>query len=266
MIAAIVGTLSLVPDMGYLARISASGLTVLILTFLTIAGYATSPSVLVNAEPLSLWPENDMTGVSHWFGCVVFGFGVVPLTYNYYESMAQPQLLTKATAAALFGTACLYILIGSGLLMLYYPVDGDILEKLPTDGLVPFVVRLAMIAVAVFTLPLLVLPCGLILEGKLLSSTSKTKQAVVRYSICILCAFISVVVPSFVYVLSFVGCFCVGIVGFVIPPILHISILRKDVLASKAVLALDVVMLIWGIAATCITSLYTFRKLYSDIL
>lgn len=262
-IALTIGTLSLVPDLGYLAKASAFGLAVLGFTFVVIAAYAT-PS---NAHEfnLNLWPQDGMTGVSNWFGCVVFGFGVVPLTYNYYESMAQPQHLAKATAVALLGVSLCYILIGCGLLWLYYPVQGDILEQLPTDGFVPLFVRLAMIVVVVLTCPLIVLPCGMILEGKLLSTTTKTMQAVIRYSICVLCAIISVSIPSFVYVLSFVGCFCVALVGFVIPPLLHIAlVLQYDSTAPIAGLVLDFAMLAWGVAATIISSTYTFRKLQSS--
>lgn len=282
-IAAIVGTLSLVPDVGYLSKISASGLTVLALTFVTIAGYAvvfpsehgTHDSTY---QPLQLWPENGLSGVSRWFGCVVFGFGVVPLTYNFHESMAQPQQLVKASTVALIGTACSYVMIGCGLLTLYYPVNGDILEKLPTTGIVPLVIRVAMIVVVLFTAPLIVLPCGLILEGKLQSSSGKTKQVIVRYSICIVCALTSVVIPGFVNVLSFVGCFSVALVSFVFPPLIHISLLLRSkeedsscnvtgtaTCATSAITAdliLDVAMLTWGIAATVISSIYTFRKLF----
>lgn len=286
-IAAIVGTLSLVPDMGYLAKISASGLAVLVLTFVTIAGYAfmEPPSHDASQHPttttttlMNVWPENGMSGVSHWFGCVVFGFGVVPLTYNFYESMARPHQLIQASAVALTGTACLYVSIGCGLLMLYYPVEGDILEKLPTAGFVPLMIRLAMIVVVLFTAPLIVLPCGMILEGKLLpqQQSNKTGQAVIRYSICIVCALTSVMVPSFVDVLSFVGCFSVALVSFVVPPMLHISLVAQtknstttdtssnNTSTSTAAIILDVAMLLWGIAATVISSTYTFRKLFDD--
>ena len=179
-IALVVGTLSLVPDLGYLSKASASGLVVLGFTFATIAVYAKPSNV--HGPHLNLWPHDGMTGASNWFGCVVFGFGVAPLTYNYYESMAQPQYLTNATAVALLGVALCYMLIGCSLLSLYFPVQGDILQQLPIDELVPLLVRLAMIVVVVLTSPLIVLPCGLILEKKLMSNpTKQMKRAKCMY-------------------------------------------------------------------------------------
>jgi len=169
---------------------------------------------------------------------------------------------------ALLGVALSYILIGSGLLWLYYPVEGDILQQLSADGLVPLVVRFSMIVVVILTCPLIVLPCGLILEGKLTSTipTTRVLQAIVRYSICIACAIISVSVPGFVYVLSFVGCFSVALVGFVIPPLLHISLVLNygSVRLQAMGLLLDAVMLLWGIFATVVSSVYTFRQLYNN--
>jgi hypothetical protein len=266
-IALVVGSLSLVPDMSYLSKASAFGLSVLVCTFTAIAFYA-PPIDASHVSRLSWWPQDGLSGVSHWFGCVVFGFGVVPLTYNYYESMASPQYLRQATAAALLGVAVCYILIGVGLLWLYFPVEGDILQQLPTNGeIVPLIVRFSMIVVVILTCPLLVLPCGLILEGKLFSSpTSKLVQAGVRYGICVTCAFISVGVPGFVYVLSFVGCFSVALVGFVIPPLLHMMLVLQyhNDGSRRLDLLMDGIMLAWGLFATVVSSIYTFRQLYSS--
>lgn len=258
-ISLIVGTLSLVPDMGYLAKASASGLVVLGFTFATIAFYAT-PSVV--HQQINLWPQDGMAGASNWFGCVVFGFGVVPLTYNYYESMARPQHLTRAAAVALLGVAICYMIVGWGLLSLYYPVQGDILQQLPINGIAPLFVRLAMVVVVVLTSPLIVLPCSLIIEEKLLSAATKPMQATIRYVICVLCATISVGIPGFVYVLSFVGCCSVALVGFIIPPLLHIAlVLKHEPSVPIAGLVLDFIMLTWGLSATIISSANTFRRL-----
>jgi hypothetical protein len=280
-VAIIVGCLSLVPDMGYLAKASAYGLIVLAGVFTVLAGYgihlrlASDGNHAISFSISSLlWPQDGLQGVSHWFGCTVFGFGVVPLTYNYYESMEQPQLLGRATSVALIGVATSYIVLGTVLLFLFWDpmelLNGDILELLPLTGWLPIVVRLCMIVVVVFTAPLLLLPCGLIVEGKLhlwfgLTPT-KALQSAVRLSICLLCAIISVGVPGFVYVLSFVGCACVALVGFIIPPLLRIGLAiryqRRDLDFKE--LALDSAMLVWGLIATILTSTYTFKKLYSD--
>jgi len=274
-IATMVGFLSLAPDMSDLAKASASGLFVLAFTFIIVAIYGTTSGKTLTVA-IDLWPQGGLTGVSDWFGCAVFGFGTVPLTYSYYESMREPSRLIHAKALAFSGVLVSYLVTSYGLLLLYPIVmDGDILEDiLPTIGVVPTVVRLAMIVVIVLTSPLIVLPCGVILEGKIQSiiggrvhSWSRLLQVVVRSSICIAAAVISISTPGFVYILSFVGCCAVSLVSFVVPPLLHIALVCKyeDVRSKIATILLDVVMLIWGISAMTISSTYTFKKLQSNL-
>ena len=109
--------LSLVPDMGYLSRMSATGLTVLIVAFLVIALHgilannnnkddsSSFPDDAVDDDDdddeqtrLLLWPASGVVGLSQWFGVAVFGYGVVPLAYNFRESMAEPQVRTNDEA------------------------------------------------------------------------------------------------------------------------------------------------------------------------
>jgi amino acid permease len=279
--------LSLVPDVGYLAKASAAGLTVLGFCFLVIAGYGifeyytaddnnygdttlTTSSIEVHHSATSWLPRDGLTGASQWFGCVVFGFGVVPLTYNFRESMAEPTKLVGATAVALIGVAVSYIIVGIGLLVLYPHIEGDVMHELPTVGIIPTVTRLAMAVVVFATAPLLIVPCGQLLEGKLQTSNNETDEQtkiVVRLGICLLTVALSVGFPGFVNVLSFVGCFCVALVGFCIPPLLHLVLLYRQRArpAKSMVFWVDGVMLLWGILATCITTVYTFRKVSSSV-
>lgn len=270
-ISIVIGSLSLVPNMGYLAKASAYGLFVLAFAFIVIA-FNGSSSGGMPLESINLWPQDGLAGISHWFGCVVFGFGVVPLTFDYHESMKEPNRLAHATAVALSGVVVSYLVIAYGFLLLYPIVmGGDVIEDLlPTSGLVPTVVRVAMITVIILTAPLLVFPCGSILEGKIRLLLSRDNicsdrllQVIVRLSVCIFCTIISISVPGFVYVLSFVGCCAVALVGFVIPPLLHITLTLKceDTSSRWAGLFLDTVMLLWGVTAMIISSIYTFKKL-----
>lgn len=270
-IALIIGSLSVVPNLGYLAKASASGLFVLAFAFVVIA-FNGSSSGKTPLDSINLWPQDGLAGISHWFGCVVYGFGVVPLTYDYYDSMKEPHLLTQAAAVALSGVATSYIVIAY-LFLLLYPVamHGDVLEDLlPTEGLIPTMVRLAMITAIILTAPLLVLPCGSILEGKIGLFLGRDNvcsntllQVTVRLSICILCTIISISVPGFVYVLSFVGCCAVALVGFVVPSLLHLALVLKYGGAGSSCMGLflDTVMFLWGVTAMIISSMYTFKKL-----
>jgi hypothetical protein len=261
-ISVLIGLLSIVPDMGYLAKASATGLTVLFLTFCVIAWYGDYKGMVWN-----WWPQDGMTGVSTWFGCVVFGFGVVPLTFNMQEAMEEPSRMIGASFQGFAAVAVTYAVLGLGLLLLYPDVDGDVLQELPTTGFFPTAVRLAMVVVVMVTAPLLVVPCGELLEGKIVvPETTMLLRVVVRLGICLLCSFISVFVPGFVDVLSFVGCFCVALVSFVVPPLLHVVLTEQSSIPTglfKRARLLDLIMLVWGISATVITSVYTLRNMES---
>ena len=152
--------------MGHLARASAVGLFLLLLTFVVIAVYGIVGAVnngtfSEKGEGVSIpmWPSS-IAGVSQWFGVVAFGFGVVPLTYNYRNSMENPEDMVSATGTALGYTAALYILTGIALLALYPNLTGDLLSEIPENGIVPVLTRLSMVFVTLTTAPLLVVPCG----------------------------------------------------------------------------------------------------------
>lgn len=262
----IMGSLSVVPNMGYLSKVSALGLIVLGLTFGVIAAFGDFHE---DFHGLSFLPQNGLSGISHWFGCVVFGFGVVPLTYNFHDSMAEPHKMVPATGVALAGVALVYIAIGCGLVVLYPDVDGDILQNLPSTGVLPTLVRLAMAVVVLVTAPLLIVPCGELIEDKLVADgeqTSTRLRATVRLGVCFLCTIISVLVPGFVYVLSFVGCCFVALVGFVVPPFLHLILTSGEQRkANKYGFLLDCAMFLWGLIATIISSTFTFQKILDGL-
>jgi amino acid permease len=258
LIALMMAPLSIVPDMGYLSRISATGLYLLGFAFLVIAGYGMAQYDGTLPSSLHWFPQDGLTGVSHWFGCTVFGFGVVPLTFNFRESMAEPSRLVGATTFSLLGVAIAYIIAGVGLLALYPNIEGDVLHELPQEGILPIITRLAIVVVVLVTAPLLIVPCAELLEGKISAEPDQHTKVMVRFGICFATVAISVGVPGFVYVLSFVGCFCVALVGFVVPPLFHLVLLRGRK-TPLAVFWVDVIMLTWGIVATVISTAYTFH-------
>jgi len=250
---------SIVPDMGHLAHFSAAGLFMLFTTFVVIAGYGytdLTPSKRDLALPL--FPV-DLYGFSQWFGVVVFSLGIVPLTYNYRQSMAKPSHIVMDSAVALLFVTFTYLFIGIGLLNLFPDLTGDVLHELP-EGILPVVVRMAMVVVVATTAPLLVVPCGEIIEGK----WGIRSQVLSRAGICAVCAMIAVLLPSFVQVLSIVGCACVGTVSFVLPPLFHwkLSSLQKLESAERQrqpqmnllSQVVNVCMLILGIGLTMVAT------------
>jgi amino acid permease len=277
--ATIMASLSLVPNVGYLSKVSAAGLLVLVASFVVIAicglfaepeeGEQGETTTSIPAATWNLWPES-LVGLSHWFGIVVLGYGIVPLTYNFHESMAEPDRLVEATAMALSGVAVLYVFIGFGLYLLFPHVQGEILHELG-GGVVPVLTRLAMVWVVFMTAPLLIIPCSELLEGKWgisgsdhASSSLFIKQRdLVRFGIMAVAVCIAVLVPSFVEVLAFLGCACMTFLGFCLPPIFHMRLLWKncDPGENSRSFVLDGVLLAWGVFAAISSTLYIVGKL-----
>lgn len=143
----------------------------------------------------------------------------------------------------------------SAIRILFLPThsfDGDVLQALPVS-FISGVVGLLMTFVICVTAPLIAIPCGEMIEGKL--STKSRHFIFVRISLCSSCTFLAAFVPGFVRIISFVGCFCVSTLGFVLPPVFCLK------LATHKKCASNVVLLLIGAATTIATSTMTFRDL-----
>ena len=124
-----------------------------------------------------------------------------------------------------------------------------------------------MTLVVSLTARMLIVPCGMLVEGKILRSSVVANEvplafrATVRIGIALICVSISVLVPGFVSVLSLVDCASVATVGFVVPPALF---LRLRLLRAQWTwdLIFDVVMLLWGLLATVSTTLFAFEDVF----
>jgi amino acid permease len=278
--------LCLVEDMSSLSKLSRLGLIILAMTMLVIAGYGVagydqSKALSEEFDAFHWFPADGLAGVSHWFGCVVFGFGIVPLTFNFRESMAHPEFLPNTAMVSMLLVAAAYIVTGIALLYLYPDIHDDVLSELP-DGWLATLARLAMIVVVMATAPLLVVPCAEIVEGKIHhdGQVHPTSQLLARSGISLITVAISVTLPGFVTVLAFVGCFSVALVSFCVPPLLHWVLLRQrfreqerrdnlnDRSSQRPRLPLlgkdtiiDAVALAMGVTATVITTFITFDKM-----
>mmetsp|Transcript_25394 Transcript_25394/g.53523 ORF Transcript_25394/g.53523 Transcript_25394/m.53523 type:complete len:511 (-) Transcript_25394:193-1725(-) len=285
----------IVDDLSALSKLSRMGLIVLGLTMLVIAWYGlkghhdieyeytTTGGTIGSGEtdnynenkgsPFNLFPLNGIEGVSKWFGCIVFSFGIVPLTFNFRESMAEPEKLPRTAMISMSLVGVCYIIIGLSFLYLFPNIENDLLAEIPSTGLLATTTRLAMILVAMASTPLLVVPCGEIIEGKITKSAntngrtaapSKTLMIIIRTCILLVTVSIAVKLPGFVSVLSFVGCAAVSMVSFVLPPGLHWLILGKrfhDGSEGTNYLQLsrvcDIMILMGGFATTVITTWFT---------
>ena len=86
--------------------------------------------------------------------------------------MAAPERFAAAQRVALFTAFAAYVIVGAGVARLYDgpapddSVPGNVLDALPT-GTTPTIVRLAMAAACVASIPIGLVGCGEILEARI---------------------------------------------------------------------------------------------------
>lgn len=213
--------------------------------------------------------------------------------------MAEPRHITLSLRAGLLLVYVGYVVISNGLRLLFSPsyvFDGDALRAMPPGHASSHLVRLLMTLVLSVTAPLIVIPFGELAEGKIWTATpdgdaaddddggkqrrrSSMRRRFVRVPFCLACMTVSEFVPDgFVHLVSFIGCFCGGTTGLVLPPLFCLRLSRGgwtgrndatnprrggDV--DKAAFLCDVVALCLGIAATSITSFMTFHVLIGRV-
>ena len=280
--------LSIVDDMSALSSLSRLGLIVLGLTMAIVAGYGLighfetessddmivgrpGDSVTSNDEqnPFNLLPLNGIEGVSKWFGCIVFSFGVVPLTFNFRESMAEPEKLPQTAMISMTTVGLCYTIIGISFLYLFPNIEDDLLAEIPSTGFIATVTRLAMIIVVMASTPLVLVPCAEIVEGKMIklkngeAGRSRKGMIIIRTFMLLATATVAAKLPGFVSVLAFVGCFAVSAVSFVLPPVLHWLLLGQGLHDGPGGIVYplwsricDLSMLLVGLGTTIITTCF----------
>merc|ERR1712176_1461410 len=114
-----------------------------------------------------------------------------------------------------------------------------------------------------------VVPCAEMVEGKIMrSENDKRKRSrigmiVIRTFILLATISVAAKLPGFVSVLSFVGCFAVSMVSFVLPPGLHWLLLDQGFQDDQNGISYpswssicDISMLLIGISTTVITTCF----------
>ena len=198
--------------------------------------------------------------------------------------MANPRHINLSLKIGLFIVYIGYVAISNGIRVLLSPsyvFHGDVLQAMP-DAWISNIVRILMMFVVSVTAPLIAIPCGEMIEGKLgyaldgdsrrLSSTARGR-ALVRVPFCLACMIFSELVPDgFVHLLSFIGCFCVATTGFILPSLFRLrlssGIREKSTRWSSTdwLFICDSVALFLGVIATCTTSSLTFRELVGRVV
>lgn len=275
----------IVDDLSGLSKLSRFGLIVLGVTMAVVACYGIMGQddiQLMNetvkegqsgksSSPFTLLPRNGLQGVSKWFGCVVFSFGVVPLTFNFRQSMTEPEKLPNAAAISMSIVGMVYAMIGVYFLYLFPNINNDLLAELPSTGFVATTTRLAMVVVVMASTPLLIVPCAEIIEGKVMksgnASGSRKWMIIIRTLLLLSTVGVAAELPNFVAVLAFVGCFAVSMVSFVLPPGLHWLLLGQGFDKSQGGMDYplwsrigDISMLFVGFTTTIITTWFAWSS------
>ena len=298
----VIAPLSCVPDLSYLSRCSALGIFAIFITFFVIFCYGVVENgFFAGFREISwtdLWPQG-FTGVGNWFGIVAFGFGIVPIAYNIQESMEHPERMPHATKLALLTVCGAYVVIGNGVAILLKPsvpqFEGDVLHELP-ESWIPTMIRLAMAFVVLVTVPLLVVPCAELIEGKMGMNAASplASRLTLRFIICLVCCGTASSIPGFVHVISFIGAFCMSLTSFVFPPLMHIALLKRhqdeedeercsssqpllpshelerfgsdehEKMRDRRAIQVDSALLVCGIFATVFASFLTFSDLLQN--
>ena len=289
----VVVVLSCVPDVGWLGNFSGIGLMALAMSFVILSWQGFSENGcggFRDVMSLSLWPAG-LAEASSWFGVAVFSYGVAPFVFNFRDSMEDPRDVGRAVRVGLLAVCVGYVVMSNGMRVLFSPshvFDGDVLQAMP-DSWISLSVRLLMTLVVALTTPLVVVPCGELIEGKLGMADNDDdddddddgrrrhrrlapERVLVRILICLSCMAFSEYVPNgFVDLVSFIGCFSGATTGFVLPPLFRLKLSSADgkPLSSREGMdrerMCDVGALMLAVVATSITSALTFRELIGKV-
>lgn len=261
------------PNYESISKVSALGTSLIgaIFLYFTYYGYETYGLQGISSVGWDdAWPKN-FSALSNWFGVAAFGVGLVPFTYSMQESMEEPKEMMKATRISLTIVFLIYVVIGDVITILFDDtIKGDILSELPVS-IIATIIRMLMTIVVLTSVPLILIPAGDLIHDKILGKSTKVGKSVylVRFALALLCAFISVEVPDFVSIISFVGCFCVALLSFAYPPLLHLRCVFKFLSVEERrlkhkLIIVDIVLLLWGVLSTIFTSFLVFQNLISQ--
>ncbi|GMH63077.1 hypothetical protein TL16_g12919, partial [Triparma laevis f. inornata] len=233
--------ISCVPDIGFLSKYSVMGLGAIVISFLVIFyhGYSEYGLSGFGDVPVSTLYPSSLTNLSHWYGVSCFCFGISPMTFNVKDSMAEPSSMNSACRVALLVVFLSYCIIGDGTLLLLTPdgapgITGDILQSLPAASLMASFVRISMTFVCLVSFPLCMVPAAEVVEGKLFMTGKNAEptpmhlRIMTRSVLVAISTTVAALIPSFVLIVSLIGCFCVGLVTFIFPPLFHILLLRSQ--------------------------------------
>ena len=217
-------------DVGKLAPVAMFGLFALFAAFAVTLFYCYYD---INDRSLNwLGPEKD--ALSTWasgFGVLSFSFGVVPLAPQFAESMRDPKDFKVAQRYALALTVFVYIILGVSVAFLDPNVPGNVLGLLPAGAPPALVAKVTVGLVCVASTPIPVVAAAEIIEKKV--THKRTAGFIARTLLLFGSAFAADKVPDFALVVSIVGAATVSFLSFVLPLLLHLSLLLRQKTRSR---------------------------------
>jgi len=276
-------------DYSAISKISAFGTSILFAIFGMIAIYGLQQhgfdgfDTTTFCDRLNLYPAS-FTAFSNWFGVAAFSFGIVPFVYSVQGSMQQPTKLMPTMNIALLVAFVAYVIMGDLISIIFVDgIHGDVLSVLPIDTLLPSTLRFGMILTIISSIPLILIPLSELVYDKLIANNNMDKKndtttnnknkhlLIIRIVIAIACAIVSVEVPNFIYVISFLGCCCNAAISFAFPPLLHVQCYKKFVSSGQQpkkpskYYTLDLVLIVLGTLVSAFSSVLTFKSMMEQI-
>lgn len=272
----------------FLAYTSVAGLLALSLAFVGVIVYGTAAaSSSARLDSPNLFATSP-GGLAEFFGVASFCFGVPPLAFPIEGSMRRPERFPSAMWWSMAGVALLYIITAETVAILYPAVPSNVLFALPMNSPLATAARLLVALVCLLSYPLAMVPLAGSVEMAAVAAAEKApdpettplrggraaetgtriaglrlRAVLVRIALVLASGVCATVVPCFGVVISFIGAFSVALVGFVLPPLLHLCLVPS---LHRRTYCIDLALLILGTVATIVSSFITLKAGFLSIL
>ncbi len=160
--------------------------------------------------------------------------------------MTIAKVLTFVTILyVVFGAVC-YICFGSG-------TQDIIFQSMPAGDTVTKLVKVFVSLSLLSQFPVTAFPAFFIIEPYLFADgKNQVLRRVVRTLLCVASAAVAIVLPFFVKVMALVGAFSSGVIVFVLPSLLHLTLFKKELSTSQKML--DSLIIAFGILSSITAS------------
>jgi proton-coupled amino acid transporter len=245
----------LMRDISVLSPVSAVG-NVAVLLCLAVILYDAIPSMQVsNLEPIS---DEGLRGAASFFGIAAFTFAGQTEVVSVYLSLRDKRAYTPVLLSV--GAAAFVVFAGFGVLV--YASFGaatraNIFENL--DGDAAAAAKLLMSVVMYLSIPLKMMPAFEVFEkGVRGRDWAQFWRLALRAVLALAPAVLATAISDFGFIVEFVGAFSLGLIAFVLPPLMYIRLGGASSMRGEGVgscsSALHVALFIAGVVVCATTT------------